>query len=127
MKIWSDVFGASMLWAQDCFGSWMHRDDYGDTKRLRKIPGGVVEVNCGWRINTIMPTTLGGRFAWNNYEPMHVENYEFKDDLLRFTIKGDSFEVIKCNLSPGYGYGIVNQSTGRRVDWKAKQNRWYNY
>jgi len=83
------------------------------------------EYSYCWNLDHIMPIAEGGRDEWNNFEPMHCNNNLAKGDKLSFKIGDSSYQVVKCDLCPGYGYGIQNQKTGVRVDWKATQNRWY--
>ena len=67
MQLWRDVFGSD-LWAVDCFGTWIYRDDYGDTQTTRIAEGkgkGLIMVG----MLTIFPIA---RNAMNNYEPMLI-------------------------------------------------------
>lgn len=126
LKLWSDVFGNSVLWATDCFGTWIYRDDYNATEITRKRPNGDNKYyNYGWTIDHIMPISKGGKDHWNNFEPMHYLNNLAKAGEISFKIHNESFQVVKCDLVPDYGYGIKNQLTNERVDWKATQLRWY--
>ena len=56
---------------------------------------------------------------------MHIRNNELKSGLINFKIRNVPYQVVKCELSPGYGFGIKNQLTNKRVDWKHNQKRWY--
>lgn len=126
MKLWRDVFGENTIWIRDCFGTWMHRDDYGDTEKVRRRPNGDnVDHVYGWTVDHIMPEAKGGKDTWNNFEPMHFINNSKKKDDISFKIGDIPYQVIKCDLCPSYGYGIKNQITGDRVDWKGIQRRWY--
>ncbi len=40
LKLWDDIFDKA-LWAQDCYGTWVYRNDYGDHETTRKRPGAV--------------------------------------------------------------------------------------
>jgi len=125
-KLWRDVFGETVVWATDCFGAWIYRDDYGKFDIARNRPNGDgKDYSYGWSIDHIMPVAKGGKDEWNNFEPMHIENIRSKSDDISFKINDAGYQVIKCNLSPSYGYGIIELKTGLRVDWKGKQERWY--
>ena len=124
MKLWNDVFGANTLWAADCFGTWMYKDDYGENQKGRVRPGGDGNRYLyGWAIDHIMPVAKGGKDDWNNLEPMHMANNLEKSDNISFKIGQESFQVVRCEFSDGYG--IKNQRTNVRVDWKGVQKRWY--
>ena len=126
IKLWKDVFGDTVVWATDCFGVWIYRDDYGNIDICRKRPNGDgKDYSYGWSIDHIMPVAKGGKDEWNNFEPMHIQSNSSKSDNTSFRINDVSFQVIKCNLSPVYGYGIKELKTGLRVDWKGKQGRTY--
>ena len=124
IKLWNDVYGETTQWAADCFGTWMHKDDYGDTVKLRVRPGGDGNQYCyGWAVDHIMPQAKGGKDDWNNLEPMHIHNNQAKSDYISFKVNEEFFQVVRCDLCDGYG--IKNQRTGQRVDWKGVQKRWY--
>ena len=133
LKLWADVYG-NQKWAQDCFGVWMCRDDYGDTERTRNNrPGGTgSSFNYGWTVDHIMPISKfeseeEGTF-WNNLEPMHYLNNEAKSDKTSFNINGVDYQVVKCKICSAHskkGYGIQNRATGQRVDWKFTLNSYY--
>jgi hypothetical protein len=128
LKLWKDVFGTN-LWAIDCFGTWIYRDDYGNTNTTRIRPNGNGKrYNYGWNIDHIFPISRNGKDAMNNYEPMHHVNNRNKSDDLSFKIGDIPYRIVKCDLcgSNGlYGKGIINQRTGKRVDWKGVQQRYY--
>ena len=124
VKLWNDVFGENTLWAVDCFGTWIYKEDYGNSERKRKRPNGDgKEYSYCWNVDHIKPIAEGGKDEWNNYEPMHCNNNFNKGDKISFKINGTPYQTVRCDLSNGYG--IQNQNTGKRVDWKAVQNRWY--
>lgn len=33
LELWDVIYGKGTVWATDCFGTWMCRDDYGDTEK----------------------------------------------------------------------------------------------
>lgn len=70
-----------------------------------------------------MPDAQGGKDHLNNYEPMHQSNNSTKSDSLNFKINDVNYQVVKCDISPGYGYGIKSLRTAKRVDWKAAQSK----
>ncbi|MBU1142306.1 MAG: HNH endonuclease [Firmicutes bacterium] len=126
MRLWNDIFGENTIWARDCFGTWIHKDDFGNTTNMRRRPNGDgKEYVYGWTVDHIMPISKGGKDTWNNFEPMHYINNNKKGGDISFKIENVSYQVIKCNLCPGYGYGIKNQQTNQRIDWKGVQQRWY--
>jgi hypothetical protein len=128
IKLWNDVFG-NVLWAQDCFGTWIYRDDYGDTETTRIRPNGDGKrYSYGWNVDHIFPLARNGKDVMNNYEPMHWINNNNKGDELNFYINEIPYQIIKCDIcgSNGlYGKGIKNQWTDKRVDWKGTQKRYY--
>lgn len=128
-KLWKDVFGTN-LWVQDCFGTWIFRDDYGDTSTLRIRPSGNGNrYNYGWDVDHIFPLSKNGKDVMNNYEPMHHINNKEKADNLNFRIHDIPYQVVRCDIcgSNGlYGKGIINQHTGERVDWKGVQGKYYS-
>lgn len=128
LKLWRDVFGTD-LWAVDCFGTWIYRDDYGDVKTMRIRPNGNgQEYNYGWDVDHIFPLSRNGKDTMNNYEPMHHLNNKMKADNLNFKINDVPYQVIKCDICAShglYGKGIKNQQTNNRVDWKGVQYKYY--
>lgn len=36
LEFWDQVYGSNCKWKQDCFGTWMYRDDYGNQNTLRR-------------------------------------------------------------------------------------------
>ena len=125
-ELWKDIYGDD-VWVTDCFGTWMHKDDYGDIEKVRTRPNGDGKnYNYGWNIDHIMPQDNGGKDHLNNFELMHHSNNNAKDSNISFKINDIPYQVVKCDLCPGYGYGIKNQKSNKRVDWKAIQNRCYD-
>ena len=133
LQIWDGIFG-NRKWATDCFGTWMCRDDYGDTKKTRNDrPGGTGKYfSYGWEIDHIRPKSNfkneKDADLLNNYEPMHWENNRTKGDSYPyFEINKSQFRVVRCEICSSYGikgYGIQN-SSGTRIDWKGATNRYY--
>ena len=127
MKLWVDVFG-SEEWAQDCFGTWMHKDAYSNQPVMKIRPGYSKEYDYSWNVDHIRPTASyenpNDSHFMNNYEPMHRQNnVEKSDDYEHFNIEGKKYVVFKQD---GYnGYGIRNVQTGKDIDWKSKQKRNY--
>lgn len=133
MKLWKDIFG-NELWAQDCFGTWMYRDDYGDHEKTRNDrPEGTGKYySYGWDIDHIRPQSDFAKDDnsdfLNNFEPMQYINNARKSDNLTFEINGVRYQVITCSICNSHGkkgYGIKRMSDGRRVDWKGVQNKYY--
>ena len=134
LKIWKDVFG-NKLWAQDCFGTWMYRDDYGvyDIKRNNR-PGGTGNYYVyGWDLDHIKPiasfNSENEATFFNNLEPMQHSNNLTKSDKTSFEIGREDYQVIRCEICKAHnrrGYGIKNVSTGKRVDWKYTKNLFYD-
>lgn len=132
IKIWGDIYGDT-LWAQDCFGTWIYKNDYGDTERLRIRPNGTGrKYNYGWEVDHIKPKSKFSDESkadfYNNYEPMHYQNNRKKGDDIVFTINEVEYQVVKCNICEKHqlmGYGIAVKKTGKRVDWKYKRNAYY--
>ena len=133
MKLWTDVFG-NVLWAVDCFGTWIYRDDYGKTDIFRKRPGGTgKEYNYGWSVDHIMPVS---KFAneseatfWNNLEPMHHSNNLAKGEKTSFILNGNNYQVVRCEICKRHGqlgYGIKSVELGKRIDWKYAKNSYYS-
>lgn len=133
LKIWDAIFG-NKKWATDCFGTWMYRDDYGNTDKTRNDrPGGTGKSHSyGWEIDHIRPKSNFSNESdadlMNNYEPMHWQNNRNKSDSYpHFDIDGQKYNVVKCEICSGHGlqgYGIVD-SSGARIDWKGKTSRYY--
>lgn len=133
MKLWKDVFGNS-LWAVDCYGTWMYRDDYGKTniKRNNRPNGTGDSYTYGWTVDHIRPVN---KFEseekatfWNNLEPIHYSNNAAKGDKISFNINGVDYQVVRCEICKSnhqLGYGIKNVATGQRVDWKYRTNSYY--
>lgn len=135
LKLWDDVFGANTMFALDCFGTYICREDYGDYERQRRRPGGDGNLHqYGWDVDHIRPVANFPNESdadfWNNYEPMHRgNNVEKGDNYPQFYVKDKKYKVIVCTISKGKGckgYGIEDESTGKRVDWKGVTNRSYN-
>ena len=133
MKLWQDIFG-NQLWAQDCFGTWMYREDYGkrDVLRNNRPNGTGKSFNYGWAVDHIMPKSQFPNEKdadfFNNFEPMHFLNNEKKSDKISFEINGAHYQVVKCEICQKYGlrgYGIKNIESNLRVDWKFTQNMYY--
>lgn len=133
MKLWNDVFG-NVIFATDCFGSWICKYDYGIYNNKRIRPNGPGEPYLyGWDIDHIRPKSdysneTDANFM-NNFEPMHHDNnLEKSDNFPNFKIGTKSYQIVKCTLCSNdnkRGYGIVETNTMSRVDWKGKQERHY--
>lgn len=127
LKLWDTIFGKNKEWALDCFNTWMHREDYGDTEKKRIRPGNSKEFNYGWEIDHIRPKSDFGDNAdpdlWNNYEIMYWSNNRTKgDNYPQFEIDGKKYKVVKCEICENgglKGYGITD-SEGNRIDWKGR-------
>ncbi len=132
LRFWDTVFGKNVKWAQDCFGTWVYRDDYGDTEKKRIRPGNSKEYKYGWEIDHIRPKSDFGDNAdpdlLNNYEIMQWSNNRSKgDNYPQFTLDDKEYKVVKCEIcgSQGLkGYGIIN-SSGKRIDWKGKNKKYF--
>ncbi len=132
LMLWDEFFGKDVKWAQDCFGTWIYRDDYGDTKKKRVRPGNTTEYEYGWEVDHIRPKCDFGENAdpdlFNNYEIMHWRNNRAKgDNYPQFTIDDKEYKVIKCDICGQNnlkGYGIVD-SNENRIDWKGRKNRYF--
>lgn len=132
--IWEDVFGEKK-WAQDCFGTWMYKSDYGDReKRRNNRPGGTGRYyQYGWEIDHIKPKSAFSNEAdadfENNYEPMQWKNNMKKsDNYPLFTINNEEYEIIECSICKANGtngYGIIKTSNNKRIDWKYMENAYY--
>lgn len=126
MKLWRDAYGTA-LWARDCFGTYIYRDDYGDYETTRIRPGGTGRrYHYGWDVDHIRPKSnfaneLDADF-WNNLQPLHHSNNQEKSDCYPyFKINGCQYQVVRDNHG---GYGIVD-SSGHRIDWK-KDGKYYS-
>ena len=133
MKLWRDIFG-DKLWAQDCFGTWMYRDDYGNHEKTRNNrPGGNGKTYYyGWDVDHIMPRSNFKNESdadfFNNLEPLHFLNNQKKADKTSFEINGLNYSVVECEICRKNGlkgYGIKNISSNIRVDWKYSFNLYY--
>jgi len=134
MKVWNDVFG-NALWALDCFGFWMYKEDYGDSNRTRNNrPNGTGKFfHYGWTIDHIRPKSDFSNETesnfYNNFEPMQISNNLKKsDNYPNFEINETRYQVVKCEICERngvLGYGIKNVHTDKRIDWKATQNKYY--
>ena len=132
LAIWDAIYGKNASkWQTDCFDIWIYRDDYGDTETHRKRPNGDgKEHSYGWEIDHIRPKSSFAEESEanlkNNYEPMHWQNNRDKaDNYPGFTIGSKKYNVVKCDICSSNGlkgYGITD-STGKRIDWKAKQKQ----
>ncbi len=89
LTLWDYAFGHKTNQAQDCFGSWMVRSDYGDYKTKRRANDGNY-YNYGWDVDHIRPKT------------------DYKVVL-----------CVICGRLNKIGYGILDESNNHRVDWKA--------
>lgn len=132
LKIWNSVFGKNTIWAQDCFGTWIYRDDYGDVKTTRVRSNNTREFSYGWEVDHIKPKSSFKNESdadfFNNYEIMHWENNRTKADSTSFEIGDEKYEVIVCDICSNNGkkgYGIRNKSSLKRVDWKGKTNNYF--
>lgn len=132
-KLWKDIFKEE-LWVTDCFGTWIFRDDYGDFEKSRVRPDGDGKFySYGWAIDHIRPITdfsneKDATFL-NNLEPMHHNNNLTKsDNCPHFEINGIKYQIVICSICANHnvrGYGIRNEITKERVDWKNRMNRYY--
>lgn len=122
-KLWDAIYGTETA-VQDCFGTYMYRDDYGDRQKRRKAKNGEYYY-YGWELDHILPESLGGTDMNNNLEPMNWQNNLEKADKTVFSINGESYRLYRCTIGKdGYsGYGIVSDKTKQRVDWKAQLNK----
>lgn len=133
LKIWEAVYG-DRLWATDCFGTWMYKEDYGELNKKRNgRPGGTGKYfSYGWEIDHIRPKSSFDKESdadlMNNYEPMHWENNRKKaDNYPSFVINKQKYKIVKCDICNEHnldGYGILNAS-GLRIDWKGVTKRYY--
>lgn len=135
MKLWNDVF-KEQIWAQDCFGTWMHRDDYGIYNKTRNNrPNGTgKDFIYGWDIDHIRPSSTFNKDSesnfFNNFEPMHHTNNSQKSNgYTNFAIDNVEYRIVECDICKKHnreGYGILKIATNKRVDWKFIQNKYYN-
>lgn len=134
-KLWNDVYGENTLWASDCFGTWIYRDDHGDYQKTRIRPNGSGKgFNYGWDVDHIRPksdfSNENDADFDNNYEPVHRSNNESKaDNYPQFEISSKTYKVVKCDICGTHsvkGYGIVEAVSGKRIDWKGTQKKFYN-
>lgn len=133
LELWDAIYGPNHKWQTDCFGTWMYRDDYGDTETKRLRPNGKgKKYNYGWEIDHIRPKS---DFAdeksadlLNNYEPMHWSNNREKaDDCPQFNVDGKNYTIVKCDICGSHGlkgYGIVDLN-GKRIDWKGRFGKYF--
>ncbi|QLY40579.1 hypothetical protein HF295_06875 [Hujiaoplasma nucleasis] len=126
-KLWKDVFG-NKEWAQDCFGVWMHRDAWSNTAVMLLRPGQTKKYDYSWNVDHIRPKSdfnnpLEADF-FNNFEPMQRGNNSEKgDNYPHFSIGDKKYKVF--SQSGYYGYGIIDVSTNKKIDWKSKQGKHY--
>ena len=102
LELWKTMFGDE-IWRRDCFGTWMYRDDYGDTEKERIRPGNTKKYKYGWEVDHIRPKSDFGENAdpdlYNNYEIMHWDNNRTKaDNYPHFEINGQKYTVVKCKI-----------------------------
>jgi len=126
-KLWKDIFG-NKEWAQDCFGTWMHRDAWSNIAVSLLKPGDTRKYDYSWNVDHIRPKSDFNNESeadfFNNYEPMHRQNNTKKfDNYPHFDIDGKQYKVFK--QSNYYGYGIVDVAKNQKIDWKSTQNRHY--
>lgn len=131
LALWDAIYGENNKWQCDCFGTWMYRDDYGDTETVRKRPNGDgKEHSYGWEIDHIRPKSdfknESDANINNNYEPMWWgHNREKADNYPQFDINKRQFTIVKCDICGSNslkGYGIVD-SKGNRIDWKGRTEK----
>ncbi|MBU1142956.1 MAG: hypothetical protein KKH92_04840 [Firmicutes bacterium] len=126
-KLWEDVFG-KLEWAQDCFGTWVHKDAWSNEEVKMLRPGNDKKYDYSWNVDHIRPKSdfkneTDSDF-YNNYEPMHRLNNEKKsDNYPEFSIEKKNYKVFKHDAF--YGYGILDLATNTKIDWKSKQNKSY--
>ena len=125
MQLWKDMFGDEE-YAVDCFGSYICKSCWSNEKCMRTMPGDSKAYDYSWNVDHIRPKSdfknEEDAYFFGNYEPMHRLNNEAKkDNYPSFEINGKKYRVV----SDGYGgYGIVD-STGTRIDIKAKKRVYY--
>lgn len=119
MKLWRFIYG-EQLFALDCFGTYICREDYGDHEKKRIRPNGDGRPHVyGWDIDHIRPKSSfkdeNDANFMNNLEPLHFSNNQEKsDDYPSFVVSKEKYRVV---VDYNGGYGIVN-SAGQRIDWK---------
>ena len=103
MKMWRDIFG-DVDWAQDCYGTWICRSDYGDRETVRNNrPGGTGKTySYGWDLDHIKPISQfknekDANF-YNNLEPTHYINNVQKSNDLTYTINNVKYRVVECEI-----------------------------
>lgn len=133
LEFWDAIFGMNSYWQVDCFGTWMYRDDYGETEKTRIRPNGDGKKQLyGWEIDHIRPKSSfedenDSNFL-NNYEPMHWNNNREKADKYpHFVVNNRQYCVVKCVIcrTNGFaGYGIIDEQ-GERIDWKGRMEKYF--
>src|SRR5690606_1095435 len=98
-KIWKDVFG-DKEWAQDCFGTWMHRDAHSNEEVYLLRPGNTKPYDYSWNVDHIRPVSNFSKESdadfLNNYEPMHrLNNLAKSDNFPHFEISRNKYQVVK--------------------------------
>lgn len=132
LALWGEMFGKDTKWAIDCFGTYMYRDDYGDTETKRIRPGNTKKYSYGWEVDHLRPKSDFGEKADpdinNNYEIMYWGNNRTKaDNYPHFQIDGSDYTVVRCEMCSSHGlkgYGIED-SDGKRIDWKGKNRQYF--
>lgn len=134
LSIWEDIYGDEK-YARDCFGVWMHRDDYGEkeVERLRPDGDGLFH-NYGWELDHIRPQSSFARSEEadfkNNLEPVHHHNNKLKSNKYpNFEIGEKVYKIIECRIckmNSVEGYGLLDLKTRKRVDWKGKKRSYYS-
>ena len=127
-ELWKDVFG-DKEWSQDCFGTWMHRDAWSNIAITMQMPGDTKKYDFSWNVDHLRPksdfNTESDSDFYNNFEPMHRQNNSEKtDNYPHFTLKDKNYKVFK--QSEYYGYGIIDESKNKKIDWKSVQNKHYS-
>ncbi len=133
MKLWDDIFGSNITFAQDCFGTWICKLDYGDGESTRERNKGAGYYNYGWDIDHIRPKASYENEKdadfYNNYEPMHKNNNQQKsDNYPHFEVNGKKYKVVQCEICKRHetkGYGVLDVNKNVRIDWKGKKNLYY--
>jgi hypothetical protein len=122
LKLWDHRYGSDTVFAEDCYGTYMCREDYGiePGTKTRVRPGGSgKEYFYGWNIDHIKPADKGGTDDPQNLELVHYNhNGPDKSDDTKYTIDGKEYKIV---VDPFYenGYGIYSVQDGMRIDWKA--------
>lgn len=127
MKLWRDVFG-DVKWIQDCFGTWMYKDAWSNEQVVLLRPGQTTEFDYSWNVDHIRPKASFENEKncefYNNYEPMHrTNNLKKKDNYPKFKIDDREFEVFQ--IDEDSGYGIIELSTNKKIDWKSRTGKKY--